>query len=114
MQDIELFVEWLGDYARDMRREIEGLTPEALAWQPDSQGNSIGVTVWHSSRWLDLVNVRALQNRPQAEEQWFTRGWAEETGYDPRGVGSQGFGAVTGYTWAEVEAIPALPASALL
>jgi len=114
MQDVELLFEWAGELATEMRNEIETLSKETLSWQPAPESNSIGVTVWHVCRWLDLLAVRAIQNRTQAEEQWFTRGWAEKTGYDPRGIGLNGFGAITGYTWAEVEAIPKLTADDLV
>ncbi|MCI0399588.1 MAG: DinB family protein [Chloroflexi bacterium] len=114
MQDVELLAEWVEELARDVRREIEGFSAGELAWQPDPQANSIGVTVWHFSRWLDVLAVRILQNRPPEEELWHTQGWAARTGYDPRGKGFLGLGAVTGYTWPEVEEIPALPAGDLL
>jgi hypothetical protein len=58
--------------------------------------------------------VRALENKPQEEEQWFTRGWAQKTGYDPRGIGYAALGALTGYTQAEVAAVPQLSAADLL
>ena len=114
MQDIELLAEWVEEVAHDIRREIEDLPIEALTWQSGPQANSIGVTVWHVSRWLDLIAVRALQNHPAKEEQWHTKGWAAKTGYNPQGIGENGFGAVSGYTWEEVEAIPNLSAAELL
>src|SRR5262249_44372208 len=40
--------------------------------------------------------------------------WAARTGYDPRGHGQAGLGAITGYTWDEVLEIPALSAADLL
>jgi hypothetical protein len=40
--------------------------------------------------------------RPRAD------GWAARTGYDPRGIGTDGLGVLSGYTFAEVEAIPKL------
>jgi hypothetical protein len=114
MQAREVLAEWLQDLARDVRQQVEGLSLEELTWQPDSEANSIGITVWHFSRWLDLLAVRALENKPQEEEQWFTRGWAEKTAYDPRGIGYAGLGALTGYTQAEVALVPKLPAGDLL
>ena len=59
-----LLAEWVEQFARGVREEIEGLTPEALAWQPRERSNSIGVTVWHCARWLDVIAVQALQNQP--------------------------------------------------
>ncbi len=110
MTDVELIVDWLDDLAANMRAEIEPLTLEGLYWQPDAEANSIGVTVWHVARWLDLLKVRILENRPPDDEQWHTRGWRESTGYDPRGIGSRGLGAISGYTLEEVAAIPRLSA----
>jgi hypothetical protein len=114
MQAKEVLADWLQDLARDVRQQVEGLSFEELTWQPDSKANSIGLTVWHFSRWLDLLAVRALENKPTEEEQWFTRGWAEKTSYDPRGIGYAGLGAITGYTQAEVALVPRLPADELL
>jgi hypothetical protein len=114
MQGNEILADWITDLARDVREQIQGLSPDELIWQPDVEANSIGVTVWHFSRWLDMIAVRALENRPAEEEQWFTRGWAENTCYDPRGMGYAGLGVLTGYTQAEVAAIPPLSANDLL
>jgi hypothetical protein len=114
VKDIELLAEWIEELARDTRDVVEKLTNEQLAWKPDSEGNSIGMTVWHFSRWLDLLLVRAFENRPQEKEQWFTQGWSVKTGYDPRGLGFAGFGAITGYTLEEARVVPALSAADLL
>ncbi len=114
MTDMEILVDLIGRLARRVRAEVETLPQEVLDWQPDPEANSIGVTVWHFSRWIDFVKVRALEDHPAADEQWFTRGWAAETGYDPRGLGYGGLGALTDYTVDEMRAVPALPADALL
>ena len=114
MNDVETFSELYGRFVANARSQIEGLGAEALAWQPDPGGNSIGVTVWHFARWMDILGARIMQDLPAEHEQWHTQGWADRTGYDPRGIGSRGFGAVTGYTLEEVAAIPALSAEELL
>ena len=114
MTDIEVLIDFLDDLERDVHREIETLSYDDLVWQPALKSNNIGVTVWHFSRWLDLLTVRALQNRPAEEEQWHICGWASQTGYDPRGIGSHGFGAITGYSWEEVQKVPNLSAQDLL
>ena len=46
-------------------------------------------------------------------ECWFTGGWAEKTGYDPRGIGTYGWGQITGYSPEEVRAIPRFQAADL-
>ncbi len=114
MRDIELLADWVAKLAADLREEIADLDAEALAWRPDAEGNSIGVTVWHVARWLDVLAVQILQNRPATDEIWHTAGWAAQTGYDPQGIGYRGLGAITGYTQAEVAAIPTLSAPDLL
>ena len=107
MTDVELLAEWLDDLASYVHRALDEMSPEQLAWQPDAEANSIGVTVWHMARWLDILGVMGIDGKDADQEQWFTRGWAEKTRYDPRGIGTSGLGAVTGYLQAEVRAIPA-------
>jgi hypothetical protein len=82
---------WLADLVAMVHEQIADLTAEELAFQPDPQGNSIGVTVWHFSRWLDVVG-RAFAGQPASGELWHTGGWAARTGYDPTGIGDQGLG----------------------
>jgi hypothetical protein len=114
MRDVELLADLIEKLVRDVRAEIAELSLEELGWQPDPEANNIGVTVWHFSRWLDMLAVQALANRPAAEELWQTCGWAARTGYDPRGIGYRGLGLLTGYSQAEVAAVPHLVAGQLL
>lgn len=110
LRDVEMLADLVTYMAQSIRRVVAGLSREELIWQPDVQGNSIGVTVWHCSRWFDVLTVQLLENQPANAEQWQTHGWREKTGYDPRGIGYGGFGAITGYTQQEVAAIPFLEA----
>ncbi|HEY8807617.1 MAG TPA: DinB family protein [Candidatus Limnocylindria bacterium] len=103
----EVLAEWVGDLRTALERQL-GRTPEAaLHWRPAREMNSIADTVWHISRWLDLASSW-LENGAPETQHWIKDGWAERTGYDPRGVGTDGLGVVSGYTFAEVEAIPKL------
>ncbi|MFL5801023.1 MAG: hypothetical protein ACJ8CR_04700 [Roseiflexaceae bacterium] len=61
-----------------------------------------------------MLGTRALADQPAVQELWHTRGWAARGGYDPHGVGYEGLGVLTGYTLAEVAAIPRLSAGDLL
>jgi hypothetical protein len=110
MYDRDVFIEMISHLARWTRGTVEGISQEALDWQPDAQANGIGVTVWHVSRWIDFLTVRMLYDRPAAEEIWFTDGWAARTGYDPRGLGWGGLGALTGFSVAEMKQVPSLTA----
>ena len=114
MTYLELLAELIEDLARDLRPEIEPLPPEALAWNPGPQANSIGVTLWHMARGMDFLAVRILQAKEAEQEYWHVKGWREKTGYDPRGIGYAGWGMVTGYTWEEVLAIPKLTSQEMM
>jgi len=109
----ELLGEWVVDLRATLERELARVPDEALRWRPGSEMNSIGDTVWHVARWLDLVSMW-LQNAAPERQRWIADGWAERTGYDPRGLGTDGIGAISGYTFAEVEAIPKLRRDQLL
>lgn len=104
----------LRDLLRDVGREVRDLDADALAWRPHPNANSIGVTVWHLARWFDVLAHQVFRGQGAAEELWHQGGWRDRTGYDPRGVGSRGWGTVTGYTTEEVARIPTLTGTDLL
>lgn len=114
MTDLDLLAQLIDDIARDMRSEIEPLPLEDVSWSPGTQANSIGVSLWHMARGMDFLAVQVLQGKPVDDELWHTLGWCEKTGYNPRGIGYGGWGVVTGYSWEEVLAIPALSARELM
>ncbi|HEX8598602.1 MAG TPA: DinB family protein [Chloroflexia bacterium] len=114
MTDKEVLLDLMSDIGSEIRDEIGDLSAQELAWQPDPQANSIGVTVWHVARWLDVLAARILHTGAAEDELWHMQGWAERTGYDPRGIGASGLGNVTGYTMEEVAAIPPMSATDLL
>jgi hypothetical protein len=114
MTDVEILRALFRNLAAVVHRTLEGVSPDALRWQPDQEANNIAVTVWHFSRAFDIFKVRLFENRSADEEVWCTHGWAAETGYDPRGLGFGGFGNLAGYTQAEVQAVPILSVDDLL
>jgi DinB family protein len=114
MTDVELLADLVASLIEGIHQAITGLSPEELTWRPDAEGNSIGVTVWHIGRGLDVLKVRFLEQQQALAEQWHTKEWAEKTGYDPRGIGTGGLGILSGYTQEEVAAIPELRAEELL
>ena len=109
----ELLAEWVADLRGSVERQLARTPEAALHWRPARETNSIADTVWHIARWLDLVAMW-LQNAAAERQHWIADGWAERTGYDPRGLGTDGLGAISGYTFDEVEAIPQLRADQLL
>jgi DinB family protein len=114
MTDGEVLADFIADLNAGIHQAVTGLSAQELAWQPDAEGNSIGVTVWHISRGFDVLKVRLLEQRQALAEQWHTQGWAQKAGYDPRAIGTGGLGVLTGYTQEEVAAIPQLSAEDLL
>ncbi len=85
MRDTELMAKWFEDIGAGLHRRVKDLDEDALEWRADDRG-----------------------------KRWFTDGWAERTGYDPRGIGDDGLGVLSGYTFQEVLAIPRLSAGELL
>src|SRR6266571_946289 len=114
MTDIEVLADLVASLALGIHQAVTGLSVAELTWRPDAEGNSIGVTVWHCSRGLDVLKVQFLEQQQSLAEQWFTQGWARKTAYDPRGIGTGGLGILSGYTQEEVAAIPVLSAEELL
>jgi hypothetical protein len=65
-------------------------------------------------RLFDVFLTRQIQGQAAAHEVWFSNGWAKRIGYDPRGIGRDGWGSVNGYTKEEVAAIPRFSREVLL
>ena len=114
MDERALLDDWLATLGELTHAEVASLSRDELAWRPDPLANSVGLTVWHYARWLDVLAIRVLDDRPAEEEIWQAAGWAARTGYDPRGIGYLGLGVITGYTAEEAAAVPILPAEDLL
>jgi hypothetical protein len=110
----EVLIDLLADNQRRLHRALAGLPDEALYWKPDRESNNMAVTLWHMGRILDVFLIRQTQGKPPESECWFREGWAAQSGYDPRGLGQNGWGMLTGYTLAEVDAIPHLKREQLL
>ena len=113
MRDTELMAKWFEDVGARVRERLQGLDEDALEWRADDRGNNVRETVWHMARWIDVL-TRILGGTQPSTERWFTDGWAQRTSYDPRGIGDDGLGALTGYTFQEVLAIPRLTATDLV
>lgn len=113
MRDTELMAKWFEDVGARVRAQLKGLDEDALEWRADDRGNNVRETVWHMARWIDVL-TRILGGTQPSTERWFTDGWAQRTGYDPRGIGADGFGVLTGYTFQEVLEIPRLTTTELI
>ena len=102
----EVMVDYLDDNLRRLKRDLEGVDDACLHWKIDETANSIALTLWHMGRLLDVFFTRLALGRPPEEESWFQGGWVGRCGYDPRGLGREGWGSLNEYSLEEVLAVP--------
>jgi uncharacterized damage-inducible protein DinB len=85
MECRDLVIDALGRVEEDLRRCLDGLAPEQLAFRPNEQANSIAWLAWHLTRVQD-DHVSDLAGQPQA---WIADGWHAkfDRPADPHDVG---------------------------
>jgi DinB superfamily len=110
----EVLVAWCRDLEQELVARLRLVSAADLRWQPHPDSNSVAVTAWHVGRWLDVLGTRAFTGRPAAADLWHLDGWREATAYEPDGLGYLGLGTLTGYTPAEMRAVPVLDAPDLI
>jgi hypothetical protein len=110
----DVLIDLLEDNRRRLQRVLDGMSDECILWRPDADANSIAITVWHMARILDVFLTQQANGCAPAEEAWFRRGWAQLTGYDPRGLGQNGWGMLTGFSQSDVAAMPQLARAQIL
>jgi len=108
MKSTDIILDLLQTYKNGIESSLKDLPTEAWTYQPDPEANHIAVTIWHLARLMDMFVVMRLQIKPIDDELWFTNGWMEKTGYDPRGIGSRGLGVLIGYSAEEMLQVPVL------
>jgi hypothetical protein len=102
----DVLIDLLEDNRRRLCRSLNEMSDECLTWLFEAGANNIIVTMWHMARILDVFLIRQAKGFASEEECWFHCGWAERTGYDPRGIGQNGWGMLSGFTQEEVMAMP--------
>jgi len=110
----EVMVDYLDDNMRRLKRNLDGVTDACLHWQSDAEANNIATNLWHMGRILDVFFTQLALGLPSEQECWIAGGWVERTGYDPRGLGRDGWGSVNEYTLEEVAAMPRFSLELLL
>jgi hypothetical protein len=110
----DVLIDLLEDNGRRLHRVFNRMNDECVYWQPDMETNSIAITIWHMARIFDVFLTQQVKGDFSEDACWFRHGWAGQTGYDPRGIGQNGWGIITGYTLEEVDAIPQLTRGQLL
>ena len=81
----DLIVDGLNRIQEDLKRTVEGLSAEQLAFRPAEHANSIAWLAWHLTRVAD-DHVSELAGEPQA---WIAEGWHARFGKraDPNDTG---------------------------
>jgi hypothetical protein len=110
----DVLIDLLDDNNRRLKRVFAQINDDCLYWMPSPETNSIAVTLWHMGRLLDVFLTRQALGNEAEDECWFRHGWMQKTGYDPRGIGREGWGSVNDYTAEEVATIPRMPREQLL
>jgi len=103
-----VLIDLLEDNHRRLHRGLSNMSDDCLLWNPEPGANSIAITIWHMARIFDVFLTQQAKGDPAGQECWFRNGWAERTGYDPRGIGQNGWGMLAGYSQEEVAAMPQL------
>jgi hypothetical protein len=85
MESNEVLTEAFGRIQELVRRSLDGLDAEGLAFRPEPGTNSIAWLVWHLSR----IEDDHLSGITGQEQVWADRSWVERTGIDrdPRTFG---------------------------
>ncbi len=108
MNTNEVLIDLLEDNRRRLRRVCNAISDECLFWRFEPGANTIAITIWHMARMFDVFLTLQAKGEAAEKEAWFQHGWAAQTGYDPRGIGQNGWGMLTGYIQSEVAAMPLL------
>lgn len=103
---VEVMIDYLDDNIRRLKRYLSDIDDDCLHWQVDYAANSIAVILWHMGRLLDVFTIQQALGESSDRQCWFRFGWAEEAGYDPRGLGRDGWGSLNNYSSEEVAAMP--------
>ncbi len=110
----DVLLDLLEDNRRRLHRVFGDMSVDCVLWKPETDTNNIAVTIWHMARMFDVFLTQQAKGDLAGEECWFRHDWAGRTGYDPRGIGHNGWGMLTGYTQEEVAAIPQLTKGQML
>jgi hypothetical protein len=110
----DVLIDLLEDNRRRLGRFLPQVNDDCLHWQPHPGANSIAVTAWHMGRLFDVFLTQLARGEPPEGEVWIRCGWAERSGYDPRGLGRDGWGSLNGYTLEQMMAVPRFTCQQLL
>ena len=73
------------DLHKEIVRDLDGLEPRELFWQPAPGINHIGFLLWHLVRDEDVIISEAILKRAEI---WRSQTWAETLGLNPAEQGT--------------------------
>ena len=114
MNGNEILLDIINENEKTVQYLVKEIPIDCWYWKPDSGANTIAITLWHSTRALDVFLTQHVLGQDAKTEYWHTSGFATQTMYDPHGIGTNGWGQLTGYTLEEVAEIPEMYPSLLL
>jgi uncharacterized damage-inducible protein DinB len=94
----------LTEYSDELRKALDGLTPEERRFQPSPESHHIDFAVWHMARVEDNWVQRFAQRTATI---WQREGWHEKLGLPEKDSGS-------GYTAEQVANLPAFDIDELM
>lgn len=110
----DVLIDLLEDNRRRLKRLLERVDDDCIYWAPNRETNSIAITLWHMGRLFDVFFTRQALGKEPEQECWFSGGWSAKAGYDPRGIGRDGWGSLNDFTPDEVAAMPHMSRELLL
>ena len=72
----QVIIASLNQSKRYLKRALDGLTQEDVAWQPTDECNSIAFILWHTAQVEDFFINRVLRRRGRL----YDEGWVEKLG----------------------------------
>jgi uncharacterized damage-inducible protein DinB len=84
---VDLLTDAFGRIREVVHEAVDGLTPEELAFRPNSAANSIAWLVWHLTR----IQDDHIAGVAETEQLWTSEGWADQFGL-PLPVPDHGYG----------------------
>jgi hypothetical protein len=84
---VDLLTDAFGRIREAVHEAVDGLTPEELAFRPNSHANSIAWLVWHLTR----IQDDHIAGATETEQLWTSEGWVDRFGL-PLPAADHGYG----------------------
>lgn len=100
------YAQQIDEMSQMLLQQVGVLDDATLAKRPGPALNPVGFIHWHILRVWDLDLNWLIKGGAPTDDARHRGGYSEELDYSPDGIGTGGMGIGTGYTDAEVDAVP--------